>query len=76
MFKISIENYLNEFSSFSREEIFEQRKKKFLDIGKQKSFTEFLKTEGNIANKKNIKPKHIIFVLGLIVVLALLIKFL
>jgi len=74
--KISIENYLNEFSSFSREEIFEQRKKKFLDIGKQKSFTEFLKTEGNIVTKKNIRAKHIIFVISLIAILTLMFKFL
>ena len=64
------------FHLIPRKKFFEQRKKKFLDIGKQKSFTEFLKVEGNIANKKNIKAKHIIFVLGLIVVLALLIEFL
>ena len=74
--KISIENYLNEFSSFSREKIFEQRKKKFLDIGKQKSFTEFLKTEGNIVTKKNIRAKHIIFVISLIAILTLMFKFL
>ena len=74
--KISIENYLNEFSSFSREKIFEQRKKKFLDIGKQKSFTEFLKTEGNIVTKKNIRAKHIIFVISLMAILTLMFKFL
>ena len=74
--KLSINKYLDEFSSFTKEEILEQRKKKFLDIGKQKSFTEFLKTDGSIVKKENIKAKHIIFILASIVVLALLIKFL
>jgi len=35
--------YLEEFKKFSRGEIFEQRKEKFLNIGKQKTFTVFLK---------------------------------
>jgi acetyl-CoA carboxylase carboxyl transferase subunit alpha len=33
--------YLEEFNKFSRDEIFEQRKEKFLNIGKQKSFNVF-----------------------------------
>ena len=33
--------HLEEFAKFSREEIFEQRRKKFLDIGKEKMFTIF-----------------------------------
>ena len=32
---------LQEFKEYSREEIFEQRKEKFLSIGKQKSFKVF-----------------------------------
>jgi len=35
--------YLDDFSNYTREEILEQRKKKFLDIGKQKTFTVFSK---------------------------------
>ena len=35
--------YLEEFKKFSRGEILEQRKEKFLNIGKQKAFTVFLK---------------------------------
>ena len=30
--------YLEEFKKYTRDEIFEQRKEKFLNIGKQKSF--------------------------------------
>ena len=33
--------YLEEFTKYSREEIFEQRKKKFLNIGTEKSLTLF-----------------------------------
>ena len=33
--------YLEEFKKYSREEIFQQRKEKFLSIGKQKTFTVF-----------------------------------
>jgi len=40
----SIRNSLEEFSNYSREEIFEQRKKKFLNIGKQKYFSSFSKS--------------------------------
>ena len=35
--------HLEEFKKYSREEIFEQRKEKFLSIGKQKTFTVFSK---------------------------------
>ena len=35
--------HLEEFKKYSREEIFEQRKEKFLNIGKQKTFTVFSK---------------------------------
>ena len=35
--------YLEEFEKYTREEIFEQRKKKFLSIGKEKTFTVFSK---------------------------------
>ena len=37
--RLSIENNLNKFLSLSREEIFNQRKEKFLSIGRDKGFT-------------------------------------
>ena len=43
--------YLEEFNNYTRDEIFEQRKKKFLSIGKQKSFTAFLKNKGVLIEK-------------------------
>ena len=39
--KNAINNYLNYFKDFSRDQIYEQRKEKFLNIGKQKSFKVF-----------------------------------
>ncbi len=44
---------LEEFQKYSGEEIFEQRKKKFLDIGKQKSFSKFLNIDTTLAKKFN-----------------------
>ena len=41
--------YLEEFKKYTREEIFEQRKEKFLSIGKQKTFTIFSKESDWIA---------------------------
>ena len=41
--KKALIKYLEEFTKYSREEIFEQRKKKFLSIGKEKTFTSFSK---------------------------------
>ena len=37
--------YLNYFKTYTREEIFEQRRKKFLNIGKQKAFTTFVEKD-------------------------------
>ena len=45
--------YLDEFKKFTREEIFEQRRKKFLDIGKQKSFSRFFTDDINLIKKGN-----------------------
>ena len=72
----SLKKYLKDFLSYSKGQILEQRKRKFLDIGKQKSFTEFLKTDGNIVNKSQFKPKHIIFILILLLLFVVLIRFL
>ena len=54
--------YLEEFKKYTREEIFEQRKKKFLNIGKEKTFTVFTKGTSWI-RKKNffILTKEILF---------------
>ena len=43
--------YLEEFNNYTGDEILEQRKKKFLSIGKQKSFTAFLKNKGVFIEK-------------------------
>jgi len=39
--RAALTKYLDEFQSYSREEILAQRKKKFLNIGKEKTFTVF-----------------------------------
>jgi len=51
--KIVLQNFLKEFSSYSREEIFEQRKEKFLKIGTKKSFSVFSKRGINLLKKDN-----------------------
>jgi len=51
--KAVLKKYLEEFSNYSKEKIYEQRKNKFLTIGKQKSFVEFLTTDKNITKKYN-----------------------
>ena len=53
---------IKEFKKYTREEIFEQRKKKFLNIGKEKTFTVFTKGTSWI-RKKNffILTKEILF---------------
>jgi len=73
--KEALKRYFQEFKKHSREEIFEQRKEKFLNIGKQKSFKSFtdktywIKKDNILGflNKKLFKYKKIlIFVLVLI----------
>ena len=54
--KKALLKYLEEFNHYSREQIFEQRKNKFLNIGTQKSFNIFLK-EGNWIDKKKFLQK-------------------
>jgi len=53
LIKIVLQNFLKEFSSYSREEIFEQRKEKFLKIGTKKSFSVFSKRGINLLKKDN-----------------------
>ena len=52
--KGSLQKYLKEFDSFSGEEILELRNKKFLDIGKKKSFTVFSSGDGSFIKKINL----------------------
>ena len=52
--KISLQKYLKEFESYSGEEILELRNKKFLDIGKQKSFNVFSSGDGSFIKKLNL----------------------
>ena len=53
---------LEEFEKYTREEIFEQRKKRFLYIGKQKTFTVFSKGTSWITKDDFFVPaKEILF---------------
>ena len=51
--RMALIKHLDDFKKYSREEIFEQRKKKFLNIGKQKKFTVFSTDDGALINKDN-----------------------
>jgi len=76
--------YLEEFKNYTREEIFEQRRKKFLEIGKQKTFASFPKNLGDLVEKDNLisllkenflkfkKYLIIVFLLFLVTVLLLI----
>ena len=80
--KVLIKN-LDEFKKYTREEIFEQRKEKFLSIGKQKSFTIFpgkidwLKKDNFFAPAKEIlfRFKKELIILILLIFIALLFLF-
>jgi acetyl-CoA carboxylase carboxyl transferase subunit alpha len=71
-----LKNILESFESFSGEQIFEQRKKKFLDIGKQKSFNVFSSDNVRLLKKINfltmIKENILIHKTKLIVVILIL----
>ena len=70
--KNAIEKYLEEFKNFSREAIFEQRKNKFLDIGKQTSFTVFTKEKGNfLKNYNSINSSKKVLILAILTLLTL-----
>ena len=45
--------HLEEFKNYTREEIFEQRKNKFLNIGRQKGFITSLKDKSSLVEKDN-----------------------
>ena len=51
--KAILQKYLDEFKPYSREDIFEQRKEKFLKIGSKKSFSVFSKQSINLLKKDN-----------------------
>tara|TARA_Y100000590_G_C15482170_1_gene924448 strand:- start:438 stop:980 length:543 start_codon:yes stop_codon:yes gene_type:complete len=50
----AIDNYLVNFTNFSRTEIYNQRKEKFLNIGKSKSFSTFSGETVEIFKKSNL----------------------
>ena len=83
--KVALIKHLEEFKNYTKEEIYEQRKNKFLQIGRQKSFTVFAKDMGSLVEKYNFlilikksylkyKNKIIIAFLLLVVVSIFLIK--
>tara|TARA_B100001123_G_scaffold84555_1_gene96834 strand:- start:1257 stop:2363 length:1107 start_codon:yes stop_codon:yes gene_type:complete len=61
--KTLLVKYLESFKNLSREQIFQQRKDKFLNIGKQKSFFVFSKEKKTLFDKENfslfIKEKFV-----------------
>jgi len=80
--KMALIKYLEEFNNYTREEIFEHRKKKFLQIGRQKNITPFSKNEGNLVQSDSLftsigenffKHKNkLIIVLLLLVIMSLI----
>ena len=73
--KKALMKYLDEFKKYTREEIFEQRKKKFLSIGKEQALTVFsrgtswVRKENLFVNFKNFlfKFKKQIIVIFLLI---------
>ena len=54
--KIILRKYLEEFEKYSKEDVLEQRKEKFLNIGKQKTFTVFSTQSDWIAKNNFFAP--------------------
>tara|TARA_Y100000590_G_scaffold419610_1_gene521493 strand:+ start:1075 stop:2175 length:1101 start_codon:yes stop_codon:yes gene_type:complete len=52
--KESLSKYLNDFKKYSGEEVFEQRKIKFLNIGNKKTFSIYSKNKDNIFKNYNL----------------------
>ena len=80
MVKKSIEKNLNEFSKFSREDIYNMRKEKFLSIGRSKGFTSTKNSKGSLSLESNffinlinkLSKKQILFaIIGLSVIVIL-----
>ena len=83
--KKSIQKNLNEMKKMNREEIFLQRKNKFLSIGRSKGFSTNLEKDKNLVMKENFiekslseikKNKIIASIIVLIVILAIIYSFL
>ena len=83
--KKELKKSLEEFENYTGEEVFMLREKKFLDIGKEKSFTLISKDYANLITKNNFitfikknylkyKNRNIIFFLLLLAVILYLIK--
>jgi acetyl-CoA carboxylase carboxyl transferase subunit alpha len=77
--KNTLSKYLAEFKKYSREEIYEKRKEKFLNIGKQKAFTVFsnnnywMKKENFFGLvKKNLFKFKKTFIVAAVIILLLL----
>ena len=81
--KKTILKYLDDFKNYSREEIFEQRKEKFLNIGKYSS-TSIFSSDSNWVQKSGLTvpikevfyrfKKEIIIILALIVAIYIFVK--
>ena len=74
--KEALSKYLEEFEKYTRQEIFEQRKEKFLNIGKQKTFKVF--SYKNAWIKKNnffVFTKEILFKFKKELIIAILLIF-
>ena len=52
--------YLEEFRKYTREEIFEHRKKKFLSIGRSKGFASSEESDKNLTVKESLLQKIIL----------------
>tara|TARA_B110000014_G_C19842573_1_gene436800 strand:+ start:9 stop:551 length:543 start_codon:yes stop_codon:yes gene_type:complete len=51
-----LKKYLDEFKNYTRDEVFEQRKEKFLNIGKNKGFTPSIKDWVSLTEQSSIFP--------------------
>ena len=77
--KEALTNCLKEFEGYTGEEIFEQRREKFLNIGKQRSYNVFYKVSDNLVKKSNFfiffrnKKKFIIVILMMLAAILFLI---
>jgi len=78
--KVMLTKYLEEFTKYTKQEILEQRKKKFLNIGKQKTFTVFSKQSGwmaknnfiNSAKETMIKYKKELVIVAILLLTGIL----
>ena len=80
--KETISKNLNFFQQMSSQEILEQRKNKFLKIGREKGFISNLESLSSLENKKNNlehffyqNKKNFMYVIGFLMLLTLLIVF-